>query len=237
MVNRLRKRYICVVSVRIRGNNMTSESIVLNKKILENQRVYILSKRVLDIILSLIGLLALSIPCLVIALFIFTCDRGPVFYVQERVGKDGKNFKIYKFRSMYINADKLLDELKEKNEVTGPMFKMKNDPRVTSVGRLLRKTSLDELPQLWNVLRGDMSLVGPRPPLPNEVEEYSDYDKQRLWVTPGCTGLWQATERNNVGFSEMVYLDLKYIQNRSLLLDVKIIFLTLLMIIHPKGAY
>lgn len=138
---------------------------------------------------------------------------------------------------MYVDADKLLEKLKEKNEVTGPMFKMKNDPRVTSVGRFLRKTSLDELPQLWNVLRGDMSLVGPRPPLPSEVAEYSEYDKQRLWVVPGCTGLWQATERNNVGFSEMVALDLDYIQNRSLFLDTKIIFLTFLMIVHPNGAY
>ena len=179
----------------------------------------------------------IAIPGLVISLFIYACDRGPVFYTQERVGKDGKRFKIYKFRSMYVNADTLLEKLKEKNEVTGPMFKMKNDPRVTSVGRFLRKTSLDELPQLLNVLRGDMSLVGPRPPLPSEVEEYSEYDKQRLWVVPGCTGLWQATERNNVGFAEMVELDLKYIQNRSLFLDVKIIFLTFLVIIHPNGAY
>lgn len=138
---------------------------------------------------------------------------------------------------MYVNADTLLEKLKEKNEVTGSMFKMKNNPRVTSVGRFLRKTSLDELPQLLNVLRGDMSLVGPRPPLPSEVEEYSEYDKQRLWVVPGCTGLWQATERNNVGFAEMVELDLKYIQNRSLFLDAKIIFLTFLVIIHPNSAY
>ncbi|WP_304651789.1 sugar transferase [uncultured Ligilactobacillus sp.] len=216
---------------------MTAKNIVLDKKAVEHQYAYMFFKRVFDIILSAVGLLVLAIPCLIIALFIFACDRGPVFYTQERVGKDGKKFMIYKFRSMYVNADTLLEKLKEKNEVTGPMFKMKNDPRVTSVGRFLRKTSLDELPQLWNVLRGDMSLVGPRPPLPSEVREYSDYDKQRLWVIPGCTGLWQATERNNVGFSEMVDLDLTYIQHRSLLLDAKIILLTFLMIVHPKGAY
>ncbi len=216
---------------------MTAKNLVLDKKVVDNQYTYMFFKRIFDIILSAVGLLVLAIPCLIIALFIFACDRGPVFYTQERVGKDGKKFMIYKFRSMYVNADTLLEKLKEKNEVTDPMFKMKNDPRVTSVGRFLRKTSLDELPQLWNVLRGDMSLVGPRPPLPSEVREYSDYDKQRLWVIPGCTGLWQATERNNVGFSEMVNLDLTYIQHRSLLLDAKIILLTFLMIVHPKGAY
>lgn len=218
-------------------NGAVTGDLVLSKKIIEHQYTYMFFKRIFDIILSLIGLIVIAIPGLVISLFIYACDRGPVFYTQERVGKNGKRFKIYKFRSMYVNADTLLEKLKEKNEVTGPMFKMKNDPRVTSVGRFLRKTSLDELPQLLNVLRGDMSLVGPRPPLPSEVEEYSEYDKQRLWVIPGCTGLWQATERNNVGFAEMVELDLKYIQNRSLFLDAKIIFLTFLVIIHPNGAY
>lgn len=218
-------------------NGAVVGDLVLSKEVIEHQHTYMFFKRIFDIILSLIGLIVIAIPGLVISLFIYACDRGPVFYTQERVGKDGKRFKIYKFRSMYVNADTLLEKLREKNEVTGPMFKMKNDPRVTSVGRFLRKTSLDELPQLLNVLRGDMSLVGPRPPLPSEVEEYSEYDKQRLWVVPGCTGLWQATERNNVGFAEMVELDLKYIQNRSLFLDAKIIFLTFLVIIHPNGAY
>lgn len=182
-------------------------------------------------------MLVLAVPFLIIAAFIKFCDGGPVLYTQERVGKDGRRFKIYKFRSMYVDADKLLEKLKDQNEVTGPMFKMKNDPRITSVGRFLRKTSLDEIPQLWNVLRGDMSLVGPRPPLPSEVANYSKYDLQRLWVIPGCTGLWQATERNNVGFEEMVELDLEYIQKRSLLFDAKIILLTIIAIIHPNGAY
>ncbi|MCI5942006.1 MAG: sugar transferase [Ligilactobacillus animalis] len=211
--------------------------MILNKDKLERQYVYIYLKRFFDVILSLIGLIVLAIPFLIIAAFVKFCDGAPVLYTQERVGKDGRRFQIYKFRSMYVDADKLLEKLKEQNEVTGPMFKMKNDPRITSVGRFLRKTSLDELPQLWNVLRGDMSLVGPRPPLPREVAKYSEYDLQRLWVIPGCTGLWQATERNNVGFEEMVELDLEYIQKRSLLFDAKIILLTVVAIIHPNGAY
>lgn len=211
--------------------------MILNKDKLERQYVYIYLKRFFDVILSLIGLIVLAIPFLIIAAFVKFCDGGPVLYTQERVGKDGRRFQLYKFRSMYVDADKLLEKLKEQNEVTGPMFKMKNDPRITSVGRFLRKTSLDELPQLWNVLRGDMSLVGPRPPLPREVAKYSEYDLQRLWVIPGCTGLWQATERNNVGFEEMVELDLEYIQKRSLLFDAKIILLTVVAIIHPNGAY
>ncbi len=213
------------------------KSIILNKDELERQYAYIYLKRFFDVILSLSGLLVLSLLFLIIAAFVKFCDGGPVLYTQERVGKDGRRFKIYKFRSMYVDADKLLEKLKEKNEVTGPMFKMKNDPRITSVGRFLRKTSLDELPQLWNVLRGDMSLVGPRPPLPREVANYSKYDLQRLWVIPGITGLWQATERNNVGFEEMVGLDLEYIKKRSLLFDAKIILLTIIAIIHPNGAY
>lgn len=211
--------------------------MILNKDKLERQYVYIYLKRFFDVILSLIGLIVLAIPFLIIAAFVKFCDGGPVLYTQERVGKDGRRFQIYKFRSMCVDADKLLEKLKEQNEATGPMFKMKNDPRITSVGYFLRKTSLDELPQLWNVLRGDMSLVGPRPPLPREVAKYSEYDLQRLWVIPGCTGLWQATERNNVGFEEMVKLDLEYIQKRSLLFDAKIILLTVVAIIHPNGAY
>lgn len=209
----------------------------LDKDELDSQSRYIFLKRFFDIVLSLVGLIILAIPCLIIAIFIKLCDGGPVLYTQARVGKDGKIFKIYKFRSMYVDADKLLDKLSEQNEVTGPMFKMKNDPRITSVGRFLRKTSLDELPQLWNVLLGDMSLVGPRPPLPKEVAKYSEYDRQRLWVIPGCTGLWQATERNDVGFDRMVELDLEYIQKRSLMFDAKIILMTFWVIIHPNGAY
>lgn len=216
---------------------INNKDVFLDKDELDRQSRYIFLKRFFDIVLSLVGLIILAIPCLIIAIFIKLCDGGPVLYTQARVGKDGKIFKIYKFRSMYVDADKLLDKLSEQNEVTGPMFKMKNDPRITSVGRFLRKTSLDELPQLWNVLLGDMSLVGPRPPLPKEVAKYSEYDRQRLWVIPGCTGLWQATERNDVGFDRMVELDLEYIQKRSLMFDAKIILMTFWVIIHPNGAY
>lgn len=216
---------------------INNKDVFLDKDELDRQSRYIFLKRFFDIVLSLVGLIILAIPCLIIAIFIKLCDGGPVLYTQARVGKDGKIFKIYKFRSMYVDTDKLLDKLSEQNEVTGPMFKMKNDPRITSVGRFLRKTSLDELPQLWNVLLGDMSLVGPRPPLPKEVAKYSEYDRQRLWVIPGCTGLWQATERNDVGFDRMVELDLEYIQKRSLMFDAKIILMTFWVIIHPNGAY
>lgn len=216
---------------------INNKDVFLDKDELDRQSRYIFLKRFFDIVLSLVGLIILAIPCLIIAILIKLCDGGPVLYTQARVGKDGKIFKIYKFRSMYVDADKLLDKLSEQNEVTGPMFKMKNDPRITSVGRFLRKTSLDELPQLWNVLLGDMSLVGPRPPLPKEVAKYSEYDRQRLWVIPGCTGLWQATERNDVGFDRMVELDLEYIQKRSLMFDAKIILMTFWVIIHPNGAY
>lgn len=139
-----------------------NKDVFLDKDELDRQSRYIFLKRFFDIVLSLVGLVILAIPCLIIAILIKLCDGGPVLYTQARVGKDGKIFKIYKFRSMYVDADKLLDKLSEQNEVTGPMFKMKNDPRITSVGRFLRKTSLDELPQLYNVLLGDMSLVGPR---------------------------------------------------------------------------
>ena len=216
---------------------MTTEKLMLNKHEIECQHIYMFFKRIFDIILSAVGLLVLAIPCLIIALFIFACDRGPVFYTQERVGKDGKKFMIYKFRSMYVNADTLLEKLKEKNEVTGPMFKMKNDPRITKIGHFIRKTSIDELPQLFNVVRGDMSLVGPRPPLPSEVAEYTDYDMQRLLVVPGCSGLWQATVRNSVGFHEMVQLDLEYIQKSSIWFDIKILFMTIKILFKPNSAY
>ena len=144
---------------------------------------------------------------------------------------------MYKFRSMIVDADKKLAELKAQNEVEGPMFKMKEDPRITKIGKFIRKHSFDELPQLLNVLKGDMSLVGPRPPLPGEVAQYTDYDKQRLLVVPGCTGLWQATVRNSVGFSEMVELDLEYIQKSGFFYDLYLIFLTVKIVLFSNDAY
>ena len=138
---------------------------------------------------------------------------------------------------MVVGADKLVDKLLKKNDVEGAMFKIKNDPRITRVGRVLRKYSLDELPQLYNVLRGDMSLVGPRPPLPREVVKYTSYDRQRLSVVPGVTGLWQISGRNDLGFAEMVSLDIHYINNASFFEDLKILLKTVIVVVHPTGAY
>lgn len=217
--------------------NIGQASLNLKEKI-ENQKNYLIVKRAMDLIGSLVGIILLSPLFLVVVLLIKFKDRkGSVIFKQLRVGKDGKLFYIYKFRSMVTNAEKLLDQLLDKNETTGAMFKMKNDPRVTKIGHFIRKTSIDELPQLFNVLKGNMSLVGPRPPLPREVEKYSNYDKQRLLVTPGCTGLWQVSGRSNVGFNTMVKLDLDYIQGRSVLLDLKIIFRTVALLLGSKNAY
>ncbi|MEC0666419.1 sugar transferase [Priestia flexa] len=200
--------------------------------------LYRYTKRSTDIVGSLAGIIVLSFLFLVISVWIKIEDpKGPVFFSQKRVGKNGKEFNMYKFRSMVTDAEEKLKELLALNETTGAMFKMKNDPRVTRVGRFIRKTSIDELPQLFNVLKGDMSLVGPRPPLPREVDEYTSYDKQRLFVVPGCTGLWQVSGRSNIGFKEMVELDLQYIQTRSLLVDVKIIFKTILVLFGSKDAF
>lgn len=216
---------------------MAEERVLLNHKKIESRKDYHFIKRILDLSLSVIGLIILSPLMAVIAYKIKKEDGGPVFYKQVRVGKDGRYFEMYKFRSMVINADKLLDKLKNQNEVDGAMFKMKNDPRVTKFGHFIREHSLDELPQLVNVLKGDMSLVGPRPSLPSEVKQYTSYDKQRLYVVPGCTGLWQATVRNKVGFDKMVQLDLKYIQKASFRYDLWIIWKTITIIFWPNSSY
>lgn len=217
--------------------------MVENKKVLideqaQNQRyVYRFFKRALDIVASVIGLIVLSPVFLIVSLAIKVEDRGPIFYSQVRLGKGQRPFKMYKFRSMIVDADKKLEKLLKQNEVEGAMFKMKDDPRITKTGKFIRKHSLDELPQLWNVLLGDMSLVGPRPPLEREVVEYSEYDKQRLIAKPGCTGLWQISGRNEVGFDEMVSLDLRYIQDSNIIFDVIILLKTVIIFIRPNGAY
>ena len=201
-------------------------------------RSYLVMKRSIDIIGSFCGLVVLSILFIIIGLLIKLEDpKGKVFFKQLRVGKDGREFYMYKFRSMASDAEERLKELLALNEVSGAMFKMKDDPRVTKVGKFIRKTSLDELPQLINVLKGEMSLVGPRPPLPREVEQYSSWDLQRLLVTPGCTGLWQVSGRNSLGFQEMVNLDLHYIRERSMFLDIKILFKTVFVLFGSKNAY
>lgn len=217
------------------------QSLYLEKKkniSVNTARSYLVMKRAIDIIGSFCGLVVLSILFVIIALLIKLEDpKGKVFFKQLRVGKDGKEFYMYKFRSMASDAEERLKELLALNEVSGAMFKMKDDPRVTKMGKFIRKTSLDELPQLFNVLKGEMSLVGPRPPLMREVEKYSNYDMQRLLVVPGCTGLWQVSGRSNIGFEEMVELDLKYIRERSLLFDIVIILKTMLLLFGSKNAF
>jgi exopolysaccharide biosynthesis polyprenyl glycosylphosphotransferase len=206
--------------------------------VVNDRKGYLIAKRLMDICGAIIGLVCLSWLFIIVAILIKLEDpKGPVFFKQVRVGKDGKEFYMYKFRSMVTNAEELLESLLHLNETTGAMFKMKEDPRVTKIGKFIRKTSIDELPQLWNVLKGEMSLVGPRPPLPREVAQYTEYDKQRLLVTPGCTGLWQVSGRNDLGFNEMVELDLKYIRERSILYDLKIILKTIKIMIKPNSAY
>ncbi|WP_054708555.1 sugar transferase [Bacillus sp. JCM 19041] len=197
---------------------------------------YLFAKRTLDIVASLAGLLLLSPLFLILAILIKIEDpKGPVFFKQIRVGKDGEEFYMYKFRSMVSNAEELLKDLLDQNEVSGLMFKMREDPRITKVGKFIRKTSVDELPQLLNVLKGEMSLVGPRPPLIREVAEYSAYHKQRLLVKPGCTGVWQVSARNDVGFAEMVEMDLHYMKKRTLIFDVKLIVSTVLVMFGSKA--
>ena len=181
---------------------LTADQINANKN-------YIRMKRLVDIFGSLLGLILLSPIILIVVILIRIDDpKGPVFFKQARVGKDETEFHMYKFRTMVTDAEDRLKELLSLNEISGAMFKMKDDPRITKIGKFMRKTSIDELPQLWNVLKGEMSLVGPRPPLIREVEEYSSYDRQRLLVIPGCTGLWQVSGRSNLSFNEMVKLDI-----------------------------
>ncbi|MFE4704827.1 sugar transferase [Peribacillus simplex] len=217
---------------------MASSDHLLTADQLNANLGYLRMKRLIDIIGSFIGLILLSPVFLIIAILIKMEDpKGPVFFKQVRVGKDETHFHMYKFRSMVSDAEERLKDLLALNEVSGAMFKMKNDPRITKIGKFIRRTSIDELPQLWNVLKGDMSLVGPRPPLLREVDEYSSYDKQRLLVTPGCTGLWQVSGRSDLGFNEMVELDIRYIKERSIIYDYKIIFKTLRVLLGSKDAY
>ncbi|HEX7055601.1 MAG TPA: sugar transferase [Bacilli bacterium] len=199
---------------------------------------YAFAKRAIDITGALSGLILLSPLIILLAIAIkLEAPKAPVFFSQMRVGKNGKLFRMYKFRSMVPNAENLLPGLMAQNEIKGHMFKIKDDPRISKVGKIIRKTSLDELPQLWNVLKGEMSLVGPRPPLPNEVKEYSPFHFKRLSVIPGCTGLWQISGRNKLNFEQMVELDLQYIANRSIGLDVKIILKTFRVMLGSDDAY
>ena len=216
---------------------VVGENWIDRKAVLKANKTYWTIRRAQDIVFSLLALIVLAIPMLIVALIIWIDSPGasPIF-AQTRVGRDGKHFKFLKFRSMIPNAEAKLAELLDKNEMDGPVFKIKEDPRITRVGKFIRKTSIDELPQLINILRGDMSIVGPRPALPREVEQYNDYEKQRLYVTPGLTCYWQIQpRRNDLTFEEWLELDLKYIKERSFWVDWKIIFGTVLAVLGMQG--
>ncbi len=201
------------------------------------KKSYFMAKRCLDVMASGSVLLVLLPVFLIIALVVYLDDpAGSPFFYQTRVGRNGKHFRFYKFRTMVVNAEQLLEQLQSQNEKDGPVFKMEHDPRITRVGKFLRKTSLDELPQLWNVFKGDMSLVGPRPALPREVAQYNDYHAQRLTVTPGLTCYWQAKkQRDSIGFEEWMELDIQYIQDSNLKVDLRIIFQTVGVVFTGQG--
>lgn len=198
---------------------------------------YEVIKRVIDVVCSFVGVLVLSPLFIIIAIIIKFTSKGPVFFSQKRVGRDGKEFKMYKFRSMVVNAEELKEKLVAQNEMSGPMFKMKDDPRVTKVGKFIRKTSIDELPQLFNVLKGDMSLVGPRPSLPKEVAQFEDWMYRRLEVKPGLTCYWQVSGRNNIDFEDWMKLDIKYVDERSTWIDIRLIFKTVGVLFGDKNAH
>ncbi|MDU2490241.1 MAG: sugar transferase [Clostridium celatum] len=199
--------------------------------------LYEVIKRLIDVVCSFMGVIVLSPLFIIIAIIIKTTSKGPVFFSQKRVGKNGKEFDMYKFRSMVVNAEELKEKLAAKNEMSGPMFKMKDDPRVTKVGKFIRKTSIDELPQLWNVLKGDMSLVGPRPSLPKEVAQFEEWMYRRLEVKPGLTCYWQVSGRNNIDFDDWMKLDIKYVDERSTWVDIKLIFKTVGVLFGDKNAH
>ena len=194
-------------------------------------------KRVFDVLASVIGLVAISPVLLITAVAVYVTDRGPVLFRQTRVGRDGRTFTMLKFRSMVLDAESRLKELQGGNTTNTVMFKLKKDPRVTRVGGLIRRYSIDELPQLINIIKGDMSLIGPRPPLPREVERYSEEEMRRLRVRPGLTGLWQVSGRSNLSWEETVRLDLYYIDNWSLLQDLAILARTIHAVLASRGAY
>lgn len=224
--------------IQSKGTPLNFTKSKVDIKSVNKKYVFFFCKRVIDLVGSVLGLILLFPFFVVLAILMKIEDfKAPIFFSQTRIGLNGKKFKMYKIRSMVVNAEELLDGLLEQNEIEGAMFKMKDDPRITKVGKFIRKTSIDELPQLWNVVKGDMSLVGPRPPLEREVEEYTEYDMQRLLIKPGCTGLWQVSGRNSLSFSEMVELDLQYISNLSISRDILIGLKTIKVIIKPNDGY
>lgn len=232
-------------NVRLEREIETNENILFPKEIeipqtyskkCSKSRTYFFIKRTIDIVSSLAGLVLMAPIMLIIAICIKLESKGPVIFSQERVGEKGKIFKMYKFRSMVTNAEELLHKLQEKNEMTGPMFKIKEDPRITKIGKFIRKTSIDELPQLFNVLKGDMSLVGPRPSLPREVKEFTNRQRLRLIAKPGLTCYWQVSGRNTIGFEEWMELDIKYIEERNTVTDIKLILKTFGVLFGDENA-
>ncbi|MDB2089618.1 sugar transferase [Clostridium paraputrificum] len=211
--------------------NLNSEAVITDITI-----GYKFFKRVIDIVCSLSGLLLLSPVLIIVSILIKLESDGPIIFSQDRIGYKGQKFKMYKFRSMVVNAEELKKKLAERNEMSGPMFKMKNDPRVTKVGKFIRKTSIDELPQLINILKGEMSLVGPRPSLPKEVKEFEPWMMERLEVKPGLTCYWQVSGRNDIDFEDWMKLDIKYVRERSFWLDIKLIFKTFFVLFGDEHA-
>lgn len=203
---------------------------------IKKKRIYSFFKRVVDILASFILIILLSWLYLILAILVKCTSKGPIIYTSQRVGKNGKLFKFYKFRSMRVGAEKELYSLLSQNETGGITFKMKDDPRITKFGKFLRKTSLDELPQLFNILNGSMSFVGPRPALPREVEQYNEYQKQRLLVKQGLTCIWQCSGRSNTTFDEQIEMDLEYIEKRGFFFDICIMIKTFFAVIFGKGA-
>lgn len=202
----------------------------------KTSKIYLFIKRIIDIVGSLIGLILLSPLLVIVGVLIKVESKGPIIFSQDRIGKNGKTFRMYKLRSMVANAEELKGTLMKENEMSGPMFKIKDDPRVTKIGRFIRKTSIDELPQLFNVLKGDMSLVGPRPSLPNEVLEFEPWMNKRLMVKPGLTCYWQVMGRNNIDFQQWMLLDIKYVETRSIIVDIKLIIKTFFVLFGDKNA-
>lgn len=213
-----------------------SQIIYINNFRAKHKPIYEFFKRIFDILSSFAAIIVLMPVMICVAAVVFFQDFHNPFFVQTRMTKDGRTFRMFKFRSMCIDAESKLDALRSKNEIDGPAFKMENDPRITKVGSFIRKTSLDELPQLFNILTGSMSVVGPRPPIPSEVDEYTPYQMQRLSVKSGLTCFWQCSGRSNVGFDEWVDMDLRYIRERSFFLDIKIILKTVKSVLKREGA-
>ena len=214
-----------------------SDYVVVTSSIRIAEPRQLLIKRIMDIAGGIVGVALTGILTLILGPIIFFQSPGPIFFSQERVGRSGRRFRIYKFRSMYLDAEERKKELMKQNKMQGLMFKMESDPRITKVGRFLRETSIDETPQFLNILVGDMSLVGTRPPTEDEFEQYNGYYRRRMSITPGLTGMWQVSGRSDIqDFEEIVKLDLEYIDNWSLGLDIKILFMTVFTVLGRKGS-